>query len=77
MTDKKGGHIRLGGYLPIELHQDIASDSPEGEQRIRHGKNDVLKCFESSGAEFGVGDVKAMLSGTSKRMTQKRLKTLF
>lgn len=43
--------------LPIELHQDIASDSPEGEQRIRHGENDVLRCFESTGTELGVGDV--------------------
>lgn len=63
--------------LPIELHQDIASDSPEGEQRIRHGENDVLKCFESTGAELGVGDVMTMLPGISKRTAQKRLKTLF
>lgn len=76
MTDKKGGHIRLSGNLPIELHQDIASDSPEGEQRIRHGKNDVLRCFESTGTELGVGDVMAMLPGISKRTAQKRLKAL-
>lgn len=63
--------------LPIELHQDIASDSPEGEQRIRHGENDVLRCFESIGAELGVGDVMAMLPGISKRTAQKRLKALF
>ena len=63
--------------LPIELHQDIASDSPEGEQRIRHGENDVLRCFESIGTELGVGDVMAMLPGISKRTAQKRLKALF
>lgn len=77
MTDKKGGHIRLGGYLPIDLHQDIASDSPEGEQRIRHGENDGLRCFESTGTELGVDDVVAMLPGISKRTAQKRLKALF
>lgn len=77
MTDIKGGHIRLNGYLPIELHQDSASDSPEGEQRIRHGENDVLRCFESTGTELGVGDVMAMLPGISKRTAQKRLKALF
>lgn len=63
--------------LPIELHQDIVSDSPEGEQRIRHGENDVLRCFESTGTELGVGDVMAMLPGISKRTAQKRLKALF
>lgn len=63
--------------LLIELHQDIASDSPEGEQRIRHGENDVLRCFESTGTELGVGDVMAMLPGISKRTAQKRLKALF
>lgn len=77
MTDRKGGHIRSSGNLPIELHQDIASDPPEDEQRIRHGENDVLKCFEVPGAELGVGDVMAMLPGISKRSAQKRLKTLF
>ena len=54
-----------------------ASDSPEGEQRIRHGENDVLRCFESTGTELGVGDVMAMLPGISKRTAQKRLKALF
>lgn len=63
--------------MPIELHQDIASDFPEDEQRIRHGENDVLKCFESPGAKLGVGDVMAMLPGISKRTVQKRLKALF
>ena len=77
MTDKKDGHIRLSGNLPIELHQDSAPDSPEDEQRIRHDENDVLKCFESIGAELGVGDVVTMLPGISKRTAQKRLKTLF
>lgn len=77
MTDKKGGHIRLGGYLPIDLHQDSASDSPEDEQRIRHGENDVLKCFEAPGAELDAGDVMEMLPGISKRSAQKRIKTLF
>ncbi|EEP44051.1 hypothetical protein COLINT_03301 [Collinsella intestinalis DSM 13280] len=63
--------------LPIEPHQDIASGSSEDEQRIRHGENDVLRCFESTGAELGVGDVMAMLPGISKRTAQKRLKALF
>lgn len=64
-------------FLPIELHQDIASGSPEGEQRIGYGENDVLKCFEAPGAELDAGDVMEMLPGISKRSAQKRLKTLF
>lgn len=63
--------------LPIELHQDSAFDSPEDEQRIRRSENDVLRCFESPGAELGVGDVVAMLPGISKRTAQKKLKALF
>lgn len=63
--------------LPIELHQDIVSDSLEGEQRIRHGEDDVLKCLEAPGAELDAGDVMEMLPGISKRSAQKRLKTLF
>lgn len=63
--------------LPIELHQDIASDPPEDEQRIWYGENDVLKCFEAPGAELDAGDVMEMLPGISKRSAQKRLKTLF
>lgn len=63
--------------LPIELHQDIVSDSPEGEQRIRHGEDDVLKCLEPPAAELDAGDVMEMLPGISKRSAQKRLKTLF
>lgn len=63
--------------MPIDPHQEIASDFPEDEQRIRHGENDVLKCFESPGAELSVGDVMAMLLGISKRTAQKRLKALF
>jgi hypothetical protein len=77
VTDGKGGHIRSSGNLPIEPHQDAAHDSPEDEQRVRYGENDVLKCFEAPGAELDAGYVKEMLPGISKRSAQKRLKTLF
>lgn len=60
--------------LPIELHQDSAFDSPEDEQRIRRSENDVLRCFESPGAELGVGDVVAMLPGISKRPPRRSLR---
>lgn len=63
--------------LPVEPHQDTASDSSGDEQHIRYSENDVLKCFESIGTELDVGDVMAMLSGISKRTAQKRLKALF
>ena len=63
--------------LPIELHQDIASDSPEGEQRIRHGENDVLSVLSNDldGAWCRRCDGDA--PGISKRTAQKRLKALF
>ena len=63
--------------MPIESYQDSAFDSPEDEQRIRRSENDVLRCFESTGAALGVGDVMEMLPGISKRTAQKRLKALF
>lgn len=63
--------------MPIESYQDSAFDSPEDEQRIRRGENDVLKCFGAPGAELDADDVMEMLPGISKRTAQKRLKALF
>lgn len=62
--------------LPIEPHGGVAADSSEGKRNVRYGENDVLKCFEASGAELDAGDVMEMLPGISKRSAQKRLKTL-
>lgn len=63
--------------LPIEPHGGAATDSSESKQSVKHGEDDVLKCFEEPGAELDAGDVMAMLPGISKRSAQKRLKALF
>ena len=67
MTDIESGHIRLSGNSFIDSNQDMAAESFGDERHIRYSEIDVLKCFESPGAELDVVNAMAMFPGVSKR----------